>query len=192
MALAGKDVIWRHGCLQFADPLQGAFKGTSGIHRPDSSGGVHRGQFRGKGGNTPAAGGYARVRVPSKSVLSSLIIGRLSPPRARHGNQEFVPVPQSSWYREVVMKSAYELAMSRLEKSAPSRVLTEEQKAAISEIDSEYDAKVAEKKIFLESEIAKSQGDPLAVESLRKQLASELAAIEEKREERKQGIRQVS
>jgi hypothetical protein len=52
------------------------------------------------------------------------------------------------------MKSAYELAMSRLEQSAPSRVLTEEQKATIREIDSEYDAKVAERKIFLESEIA--------------------------------------
>jgi len=90
------------------------------------------------------------------------------------------------------MKSAYELAMSRLEQSAPSRVLTEEQKAAIQEIDSEYDAKVAERKIFLESEIVKSHGDPLAADSLRKQLASELASIEEKREKRKEEIRKGS
>lgn len=88
------------------------------------------------------------------------------------------------------MKSAYELAMSRLEQSEPSRLLTEEQKGAIREIDSEYDAKVAEKKIFLESEIAKSFGDPLAAESLRKQLASELASVEEKREKRKQAVRE--
>jgi hypothetical protein len=88
------------------------------------------------------------------------------------------------------MKSAYELAMSRLEQSEPSRLLTEEQKGVIREIDSEYDAKVAEKKIFLESEIAKSFGDPLAAESLRKQLASELASIEEKREKRKQAVRE--
>jgi hypothetical protein len=88
------------------------------------------------------------------------------------------------------MKSAYELAMSRLEQSEPSRLLTEEQKAAIREIDSEYDAKVAEKKIFLKSEIAKSFGDPLAAESLRKQLASELASVEEKREKRKQAVRE--
>lgn len=87
------------------------------------------------------------------------------------------------------MKSAYELAMSRLEQSQPSRVLTEEQKAAIREIDSEYDAKFAERKIFLESEIAKSHSDPLATESFRKQLASELASIEEKREKRKEEIR---
>jgi len=88
------------------------------------------------------------------------------------------------------MKSAYELAMSRLEQSEPSRLLTEQQKAAIREIDSEYNAKVAEKKIFLESEIAKSHGDTLGAESLRKQLASELASIEEKREKRKQALRE--
>jgi hypothetical protein len=80
--------------------------------------------------------------------------------------------------------------MSRLEQSAPTRVLTGEQKAAIREIDSEYDAKVAERKIFLESEIAKSRGDSLAVESLTKQLASELASIEEKREKRKAEVRE--
>jgi hypothetical protein len=90
------------------------------------------------------------------------------------------------------MKSAYELAMSRLEQSAPSRVLTEEQKAAFQEIDSEYDAKVAERRIFLESEIVKSHGDPFAADSLRKQLVSELASIEEKREKRKEEIRKES
>jgi hypothetical protein len=90
------------------------------------------------------------------------------------------------------MKSAYELAMSRLEQSAPSRMLSEEQKAAIRDIDSEYDAKVAERRIFLESEIAKSYGDPVAAESLRKQLSSELASIEEKREKRKEEVRRQS
>lgn len=87
------------------------------------------------------------------------------------------------------MKSAYELAMSRLKQSAPSRMLTEEQKAAIREIDSEYDAKVAERKIFLESEIAKAHGDPVAAESLRRQLSSELLSLGERREKRKDEIR---
>jgi uncharacterized protein YecT (DUF1311 family) len=90
------------------------------------------------------------------------------------------------------MKSAYELAMSRLEQSAPSRVLTEEQKAAIREIDSECDAKAAERKIFLESEIAKSHGDTVSIESLRKQLGAELTSIEEQREKRKEEIRRES
>jgi len=88
------------------------------------------------------------------------------------------------------MKSAYELAMSRLEQGSPSRSLTEEQKNALAEIDSEHDAKVAERKIFLEGEIAKLAGDESAVTSLRRQLASEIASIEEKRELKKEKVRQ--
>lgn len=88
------------------------------------------------------------------------------------------------------MKSAYELAMSRLEQGSPTRSLTEEQKKALAEIDSEYDAKVAERKIFLEGEIAKSAGDEHAITSLRAQLASEIASIEEKRESKKEKVRQ--
>lgn len=88
------------------------------------------------------------------------------------------------------MKSAYELAMSRLEQGSPTRSLTEEQKKALAEIDSEYDAKVAERKIFLEGEIAKIAGDEFAGDSLRKQLASEIASIEEKRESKKEKVRQ--
>ena len=88
------------------------------------------------------------------------------------------------------MKSAYELAMSRLQQQSPSRPVTEEQKKALAEIDSEYDAQLAERKIFLEGEIAKASGDPHATESLQRQLASEIATIEEKRELKKEKIRQ--
>jgi len=87
------------------------------------------------------------------------------------------------------MKSAYELAMSRLEKSSPTQPLTEKQKRELAEIDSEYDAKIAERKIFLESEIAKSPGDPVAGEQIRRQLASEIATFEEKRDLKKDRIR---
>jgi len=87
------------------------------------------------------------------------------------------------------MKSAYELAMSRLEKSAPMAKLTEEQKARIAEIDSEITAKIAEKKVFLEGEIAKAAGDPAAQDQIRRQLASEIARLEEKREQKKEAIR---
>lgn len=88
------------------------------------------------------------------------------------------------------MKSAYELAMSRLEKQAPSRPLTEEQKNQIAEIDSEITAKIAEKKVFLEGEIKKAAGDMLAQDELRRQLASEISRLEEKREQKKQKIRE--
>ena len=36
------------------------------------------------------------------------------------------------------MKSAFELAMSRLEKESPSQTLTEEQKRQLAEVDGNY------------------------------------------------------
>lgn len=87
------------------------------------------------------------------------------------------------------MKSAYELAMSRLEKNSPSRSLTTEQKREIAEIDSEHDARIAERRIFLEGEIAKSSGDESAILSLKRQLSSEIASINEKRESKKEKVR---
>lgn len=85
------------------------------------------------------------------------------------------------------MKSAYELAMARLEKSAPTISVPEEQKRRIAEIDSEITAKIAEKKIFLEGEMAKAE--PAAREEIRRQLASEIARLEEKRGREKDKIR---
>ena len=83
------------------------------------------------------------------------------------------------------MKSAIELAMSRLNKEAPIRKLTDEQKHRIAEIDSEITAKIAEKKVFLDGEMAKSAGDPQAQDELRRQLAGEIARLEEKRDGKK-------
>ena len=90
------------------------------------------------------------------------------------------------------MKSAYELAMSRLEKTSPVRKLTEEQKERLREIDSEFDAKIAERRIFLEGEMTKAAGDFSTLESLRSQLASEIASLGEKREAKKEQVRKES
>jgi hypothetical protein len=90
------------------------------------------------------------------------------------------------------MKSAYELAMSRLEKSEPTRSLNDEQKKALAEIDSEYAARIAERKIFLEGEIVKAFSDELTMHDLRRQLAGEIASLEEKRELKKERLRQGS
>ena len=54
------------------------------------------------------------------------------------------------------MKSAYELAMERLEKKAPSVALTDEQKQQIAEIDSTFKARIAEKELFLKDQISKA------------------------------------
>ena len=54
------------------------------------------------------------------------------------------------------MKSAYELAMERLEKKTPSLALTKEQKTQIADIDSTFKARIAERELFLKAEIAKA------------------------------------
>lgn len=87
------------------------------------------------------------------------------------------------------MKSAYELAMSRLEKKEPTRALTDAQKQQLAEIDSEINARIAEKKVFLEGEMARAAGDESAQDELRRQLASEIARLEEKREDKKARVR---
>jgi hypothetical protein len=79
--------------------------------------------------------------------------------------------------------------MSRLEKESPTQKLTEEQKRRLAEVDAEITAKIAEKKVFLEEEIKKAAGNPETEAQLRKQLAMELARLEEKREVQKTKIR---
>jgi hypothetical protein len=92
----------------------------------------------------------------------------------------------------IPMKSAYELAMERLQKDAPSVPLNAEQRAQIAEIDSLYKAKIAEKELLLKGEIAQEQakGKFDQVEQLQKQLASELRRLNEEREEKKEKVRQ--
>ena len=89
------------------------------------------------------------------------------------------------------MKSAYELAMERLEKASPSISLTAEQKKEIAEIDSVYRAKIAEKELFLKGEIRKAQntGKFEEVDSLEKQLASEIRRLQEDCETKKEKLR---
>ena len=89
------------------------------------------------------------------------------------------------------MKSAYELAMERLEKASPSLSLTEDQKKEIAKVDSVYRAKIAEKELFLKGQIQKAQtaGKLEEVESLDKQLASEIRRLQEDCETKKQKLR---
>ena len=89
------------------------------------------------------------------------------------------------------MKSAYELAMERLEKSAPTLKVTEAQKAELAEIDSLAKARTAEKELFFGGEIAKARftGDFEGVQALEKQLASERRRIQEEAEAKKEKVR---
>ena len=89
------------------------------------------------------------------------------------------------------MKSAYELAMERLQKAAPSVTLTDDQKKQIAEIDSTYRAKIAEKEVFLKDQIGKAQsaGKFEEVEALEKQLATEIRRLQEDCEAKKEKLR---
>ena len=89
------------------------------------------------------------------------------------------------------MKSAYELAMERLQKNAPSVTLTEEQKAKLAEVDSTFKAKIAEREVFLQDEIRKAQrgGNLEEMVALQKQLASEIARLQGDCESKKQKLR---
>ena len=89
------------------------------------------------------------------------------------------------------MKSAYELAMERLEKKAPTVALTDEQKQQIAEIDSTFKARITEKELFLKDKIGKAQsaGNAEEAESLQKQMAIEIRRLHEDAETKKEKLR---
>jgi hypothetical protein len=90
------------------------------------------------------------------------------------------------------MKSAYELAMERLQKNAPSVPLTEAQRAALADVDALYKSKLAEKELMLKDQIRKEEaaGNVSELEKLRHQLSSELRRLNEECEAKKEKIRQ--
>jgi hypothetical protein len=87
------------------------------------------------------------------------------------------------------MKSAYELAMERLEADAPGVHLTEEQKERIAAVEAKCKADIAAKELLLQGEFAKVADNPDEVARLRQQLASEIRRFEEKRDREKESIR---
>ena len=90
------------------------------------------------------------------------------------------------------MKSAYELAMERLEKESPSLKLTDDQRSQLAEIDSLYKSKMAEKELLLTDQIQREQaaGKFKEVESLQQQLSSELRRLAQECESKKESIRE--
>ena len=87
------------------------------------------------------------------------------------------------------MKSSYELAMERM--GGDDEPLTEEQKQKISEIESKFKAKIAERKIFLEKSVqdALAKGSMEEAEEARNILAQEVLSLEAKAENEKEKVR---
>ena len=87
------------------------------------------------------------------------------------------------------MKTAYELAMERLNKSAPTVKLSDAQKKELAELDSKYAAKIAEREIALNGEIAKAMGDVEKEESFREQLLTDRKKLQAELEDKKERVR---
>ena len=89
------------------------------------------------------------------------------------------------------MKTAYELAMERLATKEPARKLTDDQKKALAEIDTNYRAKIAERETFLGTKIAAARaaggGEEAAI--LQEELARDLRGIRDEWEQKKEKAR---
>ena len=92
------------------------------------------------------------------------------------------------------MKSAYELAMERLNRTAPVVKLTGAQKTELAELDSKYAAKIAGREIALKDEMARvsSAGDMEKAEALRQQLANDRKKLQAELEDQKDAVRRAT
>ena len=85
------------------------------------------------------------------------------------------------------MKSAYELAMEKLEKEkGPGRKLSDEEREEIAEIGRRYDAKAAETRLSHEARLAAAPREERA--AIRDAMNDELKSLEEKRQRDKDRI----
>lgn len=96
------------------------------------------------------------------------------------------------------MKSSFELAMERLrkkdaEEGVNTQPLTDQQKAAIAEVRSVYDAKIAEQDILQQSAVKKLMGaDPTEVEEIGRRFRRERERLASERDSKIEGIRKGS
>ncbi len=89
------------------------------------------------------------------------------------------------------MKSAYELAMERLNKTAPAIKLTAAQKREIAELESRCKAAIAAREIALRDETAKAAaaGEFEKVEQLQQQLVTDRRKLQAGLEDKKAAVR---
>ncbi len=86
------------------------------------------------------------------------------------------------------MKSAYEIAMERLEKeSGPAQKLTDEQREKIAAIDKRYDALAAEERMKLDERLSQATSAE-ELDQFRAEAAEAIASLDERREKEKAAI----
>jgi len=89
------------------------------------------------------------------------------------------------------MKTAYELAMERLQKNVPSKKPTETQKKQLAELNSQYAAKIAGRELALADDInrAREAGDMEKAGTLQEQWVAERKKLQVELEEKKEQVR---
>ena len=89
------------------------------------------------------------------------------------------------------MKSAYELAMERLNKASPAVKLTNAQKKQLADLDSNYAARIAGREIALKDEITKAaeSGEFEKGQKLEQRLLNERKKLQAELEEKKEALR---
>jgi len=89
------------------------------------------------------------------------------------------------------MKSAYELAMERLNKTSPTVKTSAAQKKALAELDSQYAAKIAGRELALKDQVAQAEagGEVEKMEQLAQQLVIERKKLQAELEEKKDALR---
>ena len=92
------------------------------------------------------------------------------------------------------MKSSYELAMERLNKTAPAAKLSDAQKKQLAELDSKYAAKIAERELALKDEITRlgQGGEFEKMGQMEERLVNERKSLQAELEEKKEHVRQSS
>jgi hypothetical protein len=97
--------------------------------------------------------------------------------------------PSAGGCKNRAMKSAYELAMERLNKTAPTVKLSAAQKQEIAELESQCAAKIAAREITLAGELAKADNDFEKEAALREQFATDRKKFQAELEEKKERVR---
>ena len=92
------------------------------------------------------------------------------------------------------MKSSYELAMERLNKTAPAVKLSDAQKKQLAELDSRYAARIAERELALKDEITRlgQSGEFEKMGQMEERLVNERKSLQAELEEKKEHVRQSS
>ncbi len=89
------------------------------------------------------------------------------------------------------MKSAYELAMERLSKSAPAQKLSAAQKERIADLESLYKSKIAQEELATNDALAAAEGagDFEKATELRARLLGERRRLQAELEDKKERVR---